>query len=264
MPVSKLWTHDKDYKGSVPEIDDYDKWSADQIRHECSSRKLGIKKGTNKDDRIVFLINHDSMTSNLVPIISSPPPRSPTRSRSCIYCLLNILFDDKYCDNFSTLGNSFCRRDFDECKSFEQKFWDSVAEAFKTDGMYDVLLQTDELIKQFDSSRIIPHSSAKLESMWKEIKGKYKIAKSNFTKSGTHESDFRMFCDGNGGVLYLHLCLQSKPELTNYVCEGFLNGDKFDSLDFTPSSKASSSVNSRNVISYGWKNIFVGYSYKYD
>ena len=123
-----------------------------------------------------------------------------------------------------------------------------MAEAFKTDGMYDVLLQTDELFKKFDSSRIIPHSSAKLESMWKEIKGKYKIAKSNFTKSGTHESDFRMFCDGNGGVLYLHLCLQSKPELTNYVCEGFLNGDKFDSLDFTPSSIASSSVNSRNVV----------------
>jgi len=233
MAISKHWTGGNDNKVGVPESDDYTKWSTGQIRRDCTSRKMLVKKGTNKESRIALLREYDSLkeleaASSAVKV---PPPRSPTRSRSCIYRLLNILFDDEFCDDFGMLGNSYSRRDLDELKSSEQRFWDRVTEAFKKKGMYDVLLGTDELFGNFDGSKIIPHTSTKLESMWKGVKGKYKMAMCKFTKSGTHESDFKPFCDGNGGALYLHMCLELNNGLINFVQEGFLDKDKFDSLE---------------------------------
>ena len=55
MAISKHWTGGNDHKVGVPESDNYNKWSTDQIRRECSSRKMLVKKGTNKESRIALL-----------------------------------------------------------------------------------------------------------------------------------------------------------------------------------------------------------------
>ena len=55
MAISKHWTGGNDHKIWVPESDDYSNWSTDQIRRECSSRKMLVKKGTNKESHIVLL-----------------------------------------------------------------------------------------------------------------------------------------------------------------------------------------------------------------
>ena len=82
--------------------------------------------------------------------------------------------------------------------------------------------------------------------MWKVVNGKYVKALAKFTQSGTHESDFYSFCDGNLAVFYLRECLQLKPNLTQFVEGDMFEEDQFDSLTLncavqTPPSRYRSS-----------------------
>ena len=61
MAISKHWTGGNNNKVEVPESDDYTKWNVDQIRCECTSRKMLVKKGTNKESLIVLLRENDSL-----------------------------------------------------------------------------------------------------------------------------------------------------------------------------------------------------------
>ena len=64
-----------------------------------------------------------------------------------------------------------------------------------------------------------------------------------------------MFCDGNGGVLYLHMCLQINNGLINFVQEGFLDKDKFDSLEPDECDMFSPSSVEGIVVSFSKKNV---------
>ena len=66
--------------------------------------------------------------------------------------------------------------------------------------------------------------------MWGECNRAYIKSHANFTTSGTNESDFKLFCDGRGDVLYLHMWLKIKPNLTSFVTGGLFDDDCFDSI----------------------------------
>ena len=87
-------------------------------------------------------------------------------------------------------------------------FWKDVKEEYNGGTTYDSLIQEHSMFEGIIPSTIIDHSSKKLQSMWKEVNAKYRKARINFEKSGTHDSDFANFCLARADVLYLHYWLQ--------------------------------------------------------
>jgi len=68
-----------------------------------------------------------------------------------------------------------------------------------------------------DPGNIVPHDWKKLQLIWKGINKEYKAALSQFTVSGTHNSNFCSFCNGKLDVYYLKKNLELHPQLNDMV-----------------------------------------------
>jgi phosphopantetheine adenylyltransferase len=113
---------------------------------------------------------------------------------------------------------------------------------------YNNLNSDNEVFDAITPAMITHHSSGKLYSLWNELNRAYIKAKARFTKSGTNDDDFWNFCAGQTDVYYLHLWLQVKPGLTNYVHGGLLEEDQFDSLaPSVPASRRSTPIPRKRV-----------------
>ena len=69
---------------------------------------------------------------------------------------------------------------------------------------------------EINPSVIVPHDANKLKGMYGHLRSAYKVAYANWKKSGTHDSDFGNFCNGQMDVLYLHqfVCLYPECEVS--------------------------------------------------
>ena len=109
----------------------------------------------------------------------------------------------------NVIGNKSTRADLDSQElSFVNVFWNDVRDEFVGGEGYDNLVDEHALFEGISPSTVIEHSAPKLQSMWKELNAKYRKARINFEKSGTHDSDFSNFCFARGDILYLHCWLQ--------------------------------------------------------
>ena len=64
--VSKHWTGINDPKSKIlpPTSDNYNDWTADHIRKECTNREMACVKSLKKDERIKVLELHDRIDQN--------------------------------------------------------------------------------------------------------------------------------------------------------------------------------------------------------
>lgn len=223
--ISKYWTGKPSDNSKIlpPTSNNYEEWRADQVKKECTHRELRINKSVGKAVRIECLREYDKAKER-----QKTTKSAPQRSASCNLCLLNLLFDDEFCEDFSQLGNSKTREYLDAMESTVDKFWDRVEKSYMIQGKYTDLIAEDDWFK-FDRDKIIPHSASKLKYMWHDLRREYIKCLANSTRSGTHEIYFKKFCKGMGDVLYLHHWLNVKPNLITHVDGGFLEQDKFDS-----------------------------------
>ena len=110
--VSKKWTGPINGKTKPPHSDVYEEWSAEQIRKECTSRRMQVPKRANKCDHIKLLEQFDTLSDSLgndinqhlLPTLPDGTSKQASRSKHCNFRLLNILFGDRLCERFSKLG----------------------------------------------------------------------------------------------------------------------------------------------------------------
>ena len=99
-------------KKEYPTSDDYSTWNANQIRKECTARKLNMKSTSKREERVKCLVASHEMKIKLASYVTdtggqpSQPPGS-IRSKHCMIRLINILFDDAFKVDFMKLGKLF-------------------------------------------------------------------------------------------------------------------------------------------------------------
>jgi hypothetical protein len=247
----KRWTY-KTKQGakntSSPISDDYNVWVVEHLRKECTARGFQLARDISKEDRMKRLTAHDEMHDKLMDQGVQDNALLPTqqtgtvRTKHCMFRLLNVLFHDKHIADFMKLGDTLTKYDLDTRKvglDGKSLFWNEIHEGFVDDASveYDVLLAEEHIaFEDINPALIVEHSLVKLQDMWRDLNGRYKKAKINFTKSGTADSDFWNFCNGQADVYYLWNMLQTRQEATSFVDGGMLDDDCYDSMT-TKSSK---------------------------
>ena len=159
---------------------------------------------------------------------------------------MTIIFSNGIAERMCVLGNTATRADLDSKRiNASSILWQEIHREFLGNTTsYNLKLSSDERFKDVDSSVIVTHDAPKLYDMWKDVNQKYVKALARYTQSGTHESDFFGFCDGNLDVMYLRECLNVKPNLTEFVRGGMFERDEFDSLSESNCVTAQSSTES--------------------
>ncbi|KUF89295.1 hypothetical protein AM587_10007302 [Phytophthora nicotianae] len=191
-----------------PTSDSYGDWTLDQLKLECTARKLNVVKNTRKQDRVDLLKAWDSNKEAVQALVVRQRKRSKgvseeeeRRSAGCMFRLINVLFSDRFFDSFLTSGNLLPRDVLDDGGS---TFWFDVANAFASDTTeYDTLISGDAVFEDIDTSSHMAHSAAKLKRMWKEVSSHFARAEAGSKVSGQGSADFWDFCDGRADVYYL-------------------------------------------------------------
>ncbi|KAE9291535.1 hypothetical protein PR003_g25007 [Phytophthora rubi] len=216
---------------------DYESWSADQVRKECTRRGLKLKASMKKGERIDVLRRQDVARATYDGILLGDEGESASTNavtkwaKHCWYRLLNILFSDEFSTRFSQSGDMASRAELDsKSVNDRSRFWQEVRAAFVQQyprtHERNLLLFEDDMFAGADPSVTRSHSASKLLKMSKEVIKNYFIAEQKFTTSGQNEDEFWKFVDKRGAVLYMRKWLTLKPDLINFVKGGFLSEDE--------------------------------------
>ncbi|KAE9199397.1 hypothetical protein PF004_g19282 [Phytophthora fragariae] len=172
-----------------PSSDDYIDWLLEQLRLECTARRLNVKKNTCKVDRMQLLTAYDSNKSGVELLLQRQRNNLRREDQE----------EEKRTKNAS--GDQLSRSDFDRGGS---TFWRDVAVAFAaSDIEFDSLISDDAVFEDVDPSQFMVHSTAKLQCMWREVIGNFARAEACSKKSGNQSNDFWDFCDGRADVYNL-------------------------------------------------------------
>ncbi|KAF4135085.1 hypothetical protein GN958_ATG15755 [Phytophthora infestans] len=208
--VSALWTVVDPGKTTPPISDDYSLWAVEQLRKECTSRKLRLGRKTSVADRVKHLCEFDALHCSMISATLASADGVSVPSNNCTIRLLNVLFSDTFAPRFARIGDKPSRQQLD---------------AGETHGTphFGVMLRVD-------ASVVVIHSATKAYDMWKDVNKRYLKAMANFTKPGGHEDDFFTYCEGALDTFYLRECLKHKRDLASFVDGGLFDKDQFDSL----------------------------------
>ncbi|KAE8892887.1 hypothetical protein PF011_g14021 [Phytophthora fragariae] len=237
-PTSTKWTvsaallSKRKQPVAPPPSDLYAEWTLDQLRLECTSRKLNVKKNTCKDDRVKLLTAYDENKTSVELLLQRQRSSSrrveeeeTRRTRNCMFRLLNVLFSERFFQAFLASGNQLSRSELDQGGS---TFWRDIAAAFDAlDIEFDSVISDDAVFDDVDPSQTMAHSAAKLQRMWREVAGKFARAEAGSKKSGDNSNDFWDFCDGRADVYYLHLWCEHRGSGREF-CAANLYADNED------------------------------------
>jgi hypothetical protein len=212
-----------DEEGNAVGIDGktWNEYSVVDLRKICG--RLGIKnyKREKKNGMEIMIANWCNNLKHLGPTTGCLKTKKEIQ---CPFRLMNILFSNAFADEFATIGNVASRESLDTGKAANnQGFWERVQFDFiRPNYLYDHLLFTDDdkilgNNKNIKCGLIIPHNWRKLREIWKSVNVDYKVAKSNFTTSGTHDDNFYNYCHGKLAVYYLWKLLQQRPDINGMV-----------------------------------------------
>ncbi|KAG7380192.1 hypothetical protein PHYPSEUDO_007646 [Phytophthora pseudosyringae] len=168
------------------QVVDYQSWSADQVRKECTRRGLKLKASMKKGERIAVLRRHDVA-------------RAAYGGR---------LLDDEGESAGGNAGDVVSRAEID-AKAVRAKshFWQDARAAFaqqySENHERNFLMFADNMFTGADPSVVKLHSAVKLLKMAKAIIKNYFIAEQRFTASGRNEDELWKFVDKRGAVLYM-------------------------------------------------------------
>ncbi|OWY92621.1 hypothetical protein PHMEG_00038305, partial [Phytophthora megakarya] len=161
-----------------PTSDDYNEWTLEQLKLECTARKLKVSKNTKKDERIKILVAWDTDRDAVEVFLRRHRKRvadgrseEDKRTKGCMFRLLNILFSDRFFESFLATRNQPRREEISQGGS---AFWTDVAAAFASDsGQFDAIISEDSVFEDIDASSVMTHSAAKLKRMWKEVSSNF-------------------------------------------------------------------------------------------
>jgi hypothetical protein len=194
------------------------------LRKVCSLLKTSGYKNMTKDEVLMLIGKHKhnmEVYGNVYNREECGSQSTTRRKTGCSFRLLNVLFSDMFSQRLINLSSTRSRQELDARESVDSKFWKDVREAFIDDSDSETgRLQFEHAVfdlHEIDPSTIVMHTASKLRNMYADLKSRHKKAMANFTKSGTHNSDFWDFCSGQIDILYLHLFVRSKPGMTESI-----------------------------------------------
>jgi hypothetical protein len=199
------------------------KWGSIKMkdyRKMCARQGIKGYKSENKLGMIRVIRTWCENLKEFGPVVDGGISR---QGAQCAFRLMNILFSDLFANEFSSIGNTASREALDSGKAANDiDFWQRVQQQFmRRNEKFDCLIFIDDPVfknkQHIDFDEIIPHSWKKLQKMWKNINSAFKVAKQNFTKSGTHSTDFYLFCHGKLHVYYLWKLLEQRPNMNDMV-----------------------------------------------
>ncbi|KAE9111718.1 hypothetical protein PF005_g11389 [Phytophthora fragariae] len=218
--VSAFWTVKDNGTTSPPVSDDYSTWTVEQLRKECTSRKLRMTRKTSAADRVKHLNDYDAYHHAILEAtIDSGTSKAAPRSKHCCIRLLNLLFSDLFAVRFASIGDTPTRQQLDTGDIHSgSSFWRDVTVEFDTNRTdYNKLISPDVRFDGVDASVIVVHDAGSLCDLWKKCNSNYMKAMACFTNSGEHGDDFFDYCGGAVGVFYLRKCLEIKHDLTSFA-----------------------------------------------
>lgn len=85
---------------------DYGTWTVEQLRKECTSRKLRLSWKPSADKRVQQLLRFDAVRQSMQTSIGTDPASAsaPRKTGNCAFRLLNILFSDGFSARFVQEG----------------------------------------------------------------------------------------------------------------------------------------------------------------
>ncbi|KAE8895614.1 hypothetical protein PF005_g9792 [Phytophthora fragariae] len=233
-----------------PTSDDYSSWTVDQLKLECTARKLCVAKNTKKEERVSILTAYDQSKGGVALLLSKQRlgKRSyngndlaeARRTRHCVFRLINVLFSHEFFERFISSGDQLTRKELDEGGS---RFWEEVAAAFNiANAIYDSLISDDSLFDGIRPDQITVHSAAKLKSMWKEVHAAFAQAEARNKLSGAH-ADFWNLCKGDKPIIYLHLWCNLRNAGREFCAAGVYEENEDDSTKECSSAQATPQKN---------------------
>ncbi|ETO73532.1 hypothetical protein F444_10526 [Phytophthora nicotianae P1976] len=104
-----------------PTSEDYNEWSLDQLKLECTARKLNVVKNTKKVDRAMILDAWDANKGSVEALLLRQQQQTKggggveyKRTKGCMFRLLNVLFSDHFFEAFLATGNQLSREEIDQ------------------------------------------------------------------------------------------------------------------------------------------------------
>ncbi|OWZ03402.1 hypothetical protein PHMEG_00024872 [Phytophthora megakarya] len=173
--VSALWTVVYPGKTTTPTSDDYVAWTVEQLRKECTSRKLRLGRKTSVADRAKHLREFDALHRSMVSATLSSADGSSVSLNNCTVRLLDVLFSDTFAPRFARIGDKPSRQQLDAGDTHgNSTFWRDVASEFNTNRTdYNDLISTDMRLEDVDASVVVIHSAAKAYDVWKDMNKRY-------------------------------------------------------------------------------------------
>ena len=142
------------------------------------------------------------------------------KTRHCPFRLLNVLFSDKFSDDFGRLGDVATASQLTEGDMKSKVFWTRVKEAFlDPDDSCRVLHFTNSEIHQggidVNPSKIQQRNWEELLKIHHNVQKCWKEAVGGQTRSGMCDDHFCNFCGGFEDAHCLHKWLEIEPGLTD-------------------------------------------------
>ncbi|KAG6576413.1 uncharacterized protein IUM83_08881 [Phytophthora cinnamomi] len=133
--VSALWTVVDPGKTTPPTSDDYSPWTVEQLRQECTSRKLRLGRKASVEERVKRLHQFDELHRSMVSatLASAAGDSSEFSATSGSIRLLNVLFSDMFALRFARIGDKPLRAQLDAGETHSNStFWRDVTSEFNT------------------------------------------------------------------------------------------------------------------------------------
>ncbi|KAF4129397.1 hypothetical protein GN958_ATG21353 [Phytophthora infestans] len=135
------------------------------------------------------------------------------RTMGCMLRLLNVLFSDRFFEEFIATGNQLSREQIDQGGSLFAMFED------------------------INASFSLVHSAAKMKRMWKEVSGNFASAEAKSKVSRQGSNDFWDFCGGRADVYYIDQWCEHRGDGHEFCVANIYAANGDDSTKEGPPSK---------------------------
>ncbi|GMF43660.1 unnamed protein product [Phytophthora fragariaefolia] len=164
--VASLWTVVDPGKTTPPTSDDYSHWTVEQLRKECTSRKMRLGRKTSVEERVQRLLQFDEphrsmVCTTLTSATGGSSELSPSSGNGSIR-LLNVLFSGTFAERFARIGDKPSRAQLDAGETHSNStFWRDVTSEFNTNRAdYNALFSSDVRFEGGDASIAVIHGAA--------------------------------------------------------------------------------------------------------
>ncbi|KAF4145009.1 hypothetical protein GN958_ATG05800 [Phytophthora infestans] len=155
--------------------DKYEALSANDIRKMCTAKDLKLKSGMKKGERVEIRVRIDLAAEFFINVVlgdgkGSKKRKVGSRTKHCMYRLLNIVFLDQLAVRFSQSGNKAPRADLDtrainDRSNFRQDVRAAFVQEYPEEHEVNELFMTHYLFEGITPSVFKPHSAEKLFDM---------------------------------------------------------------------------------------------------